>query len=368
MFTSPCHLNLVLLCQSPYRSAEEMLDIWPELPIYIHDFGHSLKEARDDLVAALRLNHRVSGIRLNDTSSSGWETFGPLMQQSFPALTHLWLQPFFQKPGISCSFLGRSAPSLQDLILVGIPVPSLVELLLSATNLVCLLYDDIPCSEYISPQAMVTGLSTLTRLESLSLIFQSPQSLPDRAIRIPPPHTCTLLPALAHLCFKGAPEYMEDLVAQTDAPSLESVQITLFNQEVLEVSELAKFSHHADKLSIPHQAEVILKYYSISITLSLKLRLGNVDPKTLVLKLTCHASASWILYLARFCASCLPSLSPFESLHIDVSVYHRWQNIIDNLYPQWLELLHLFNAVKDLHLSKTAASHVTQALRGLPVE
>jgi len=350
-----------------------MLDIWPELPIYIHDFGHSSNEARDDLVAALRLNHRVSGIRLNFTSASGWETFAPVMQQSFPALTHLWLEPFFQKPGISHSFLGGSAPSLRDLVLVGIPFPPLVELLLSATNLVRLRYDSIPRSGYISPQEMVTGLSALTRLESLSLKFLL-GDLPDRANRIPPPHTRTLFPALTDLCFSGAPEYISDLVAQIDAPSLEWVRITVlvFDWEVLELLELAKFVRRADKLSLislPHRADVIVWFDGISIALSPELQLGLYDPKTLILDFACLMSALRLSYLVQFYASCLPTSSPVESLHIRGSMsYPPWQHFIDDPNPQWLELLRPFNAVKDLRLSYDAAAHVAQALRGLRVE
>ena len=39
-------------------------------------------------------------------------------------------------------------------------------------------------------------------------------------------------------------------MAQIDTPLLESMAITLFNQEFLEVSELSKFVHHADRLSL----------------------------------------------------------------------------------------------------------------------
>jgi len=150
------------------------------------------------------------------------------MQHPFPSLTHLWVHPPFQQSVISCSFLGGSAPSLLDLALIGVPFPQLVELLLSATNLVHLRYNNFTGSGYIPPQAMVTGLSMLTRLESLSLTFESPRDIPDRAIRTPPPHTHTLLPALTYLYFKGPSEYMEDFVAQIDAPLLESVQIRKF--------------------------------------------------------------------------------------------------------------------------------------------
>ena len=366
-FTSPRHLNLVLHFRCPDRSVREMLDIWPELPIFVHDLDHSSKEARDDLVAVLGLNHRVSGIRLNYVSDLAWETFAPLMQHSFPALIYLWIQQYFPERVISRSFLGGSAPSLQDLALIGIPFPPLPELLLPSTNLIRLRYDSIPRSGYISPQAMVTGLSALTRLESLSLTFRSPGDLPDRAIRIPPSHTRTLLPALTYLCFQGTPEYVEDLVAQIDAPSLESVKIVLFDQEVLEVPELAKFIRRADKLSSPQQGEVNFESDFISVRLSPKLLLAKFDPKTLMLNLACDESVLRLSCVTQFCASCLPTPSPFESLHIDVSIFHTWQDVIDDLGPQWLDLLRLFNTVKNLRLAKAVGLHVALALRGLLV-
>jgi len=367
-FTSPRHLNLVLLYRCPFRSAKGMLDIWPELPIFVHDFGYSSKRAGDDIVAALRLNHRVSGIRLDNTSDSGWEIFAPLMQHSFPALTHLWIKPYRPiRNAISHSFLGGSAPCLQVLEVVHLPFPGLPELLSSATNLVRLGYDNIPRSGYISPQAMVTGLSTLIRLQSLSLTFRSPGDLPDGAIRIPPPDMRTLLPALTDLCFGGSSEYVEDLVAQIDSPLLENVQITLFNQEVPQVSELAKFVCRADKLSLPHQAEVILMSHSISIGISPELQLG-FDPKTLILNLDCPEPAMRLSYLARFCASSLSTLSPFESLYIHLPAYYTLPEFIDDPDPQWLELLRLFTTVKNLRLSQTVALHVALTLRGLLVE
>src|SRR6266581_3223307 len=114
-FSSPRHLNLQLLFKPPKRSVKRMLDIWPELPIYIGAFKCSTKNATDNVVAALRLNHRVSGIRLMDTSDSTciWETFGPLMKYSFPALTYLIVDRSYCpiRDVVSSSFLGGSAPS-----------------------------------------------------------------------------------------------------------------------------------------------------------------------------------------------------------------------------------------------------------------
>src|SRR5260221_4187682 len=84
VFTSPRHLNLQLHFKPPKRSVKRMLDIWPELPICIHadSLDRSMKEVRDDVVAALRLTHPVSGIRYASTSSS-LERSGPLMEHPF---------------------------------------------------------------------------------------------------------------------------------------------------------------------------------------------------------------------------------------------------------------------------------------------
>ena len=153
-----------------------MLEIWPELPIFIHNLDCQTKEAGDDVAAALTLNHRVYGIRLENTSDPAWETWVSLMQHPFPVLRYLWVRPFISiKNAISRSFLSGSAPCLQDLVLIDVPFPALPELLFSATNLVRLLYKGISISGYIPPQAMATGLSVLTRLEVLSILFRVPQ-------------------------------------------------------------------------------------------------------------------------------------------------------------------------------------------------
>ena len=340
-----------------------MLDVWPELPVYLHAFDYP-KKARDKVVAALGLNHRVSGIRLEKTSAKGWGTFAPLLQRPFPVLTHLWVKPHLSitRP-ISRAFLGGSAPCLRDLVLVGIPLPALPELLSSATSLVRLWYNDIPHSGYIPPQAMVTGLSALTRLESLSLTIQSPRDFPGRAIRILPPHTRTLLPALTDLRFQGASEYMEVLATQIDAPSLESLVIA-FYRGVLEVSELGKFVRRADKLSLVDRAEVTLEPDCISVKRSQEVLVGRVDPKTLILNPACPDWDFRPLNFAKFCALFFPTYSPFERLQIDVPFF--WQDVIDD--PKWLELLCPFNTMKHLRLDGSVTPPVLKLLKGLAVE
>ena len=365
-FSSPRHLNLQLLCKIPQRSVEEMLDIWPELPIYVSAIGYLVtKKERDNCIAALQLNHRVSGIRLRATAISAWETLAPLMYQPFPALTHLSIEPDILISPISPSFLGGSAPFLQVLRLIRVPFPELPELLLSATDLDHLSYEVIPSSGYISSQEMVTGLSALTQLKSLYLTFLPFRDLSDKAIRIPPPHTRALLPALTNLHFRGVSEYMEDLAAQTDASLLEKFEITFFHQEILEVSELAKFIRRADKLSLVDRAQVV--YVTDSISVRLSEILSGIKPKTLEIHLICPHSQFRLSHLVQLCASCFPTPSIFECLLINVQ-RHSWDEFIFDPDPQWLELLCLFSNVKQLRLVKAVAHPIAQALGELPAE
>jgi len=347
-----------------------MLNIWPELHIYIVILDYPVVEEMDNLIAAPRLNHRVSRIRFHSRSDLAWETFASLMQQPFPALTDLWVDLQFPKHVISPSFLGGSAPCLRALHLDSISFPALPNLLLSATNLVRLSYGRITSSGYIPLQEMVAGLSALTRLESLSLTFICERELPTgtyREIRISPSHTRTLLPALTDLHFLGFPEYMEDLVAQIDAPLLESMEIALFHERVLEVPQLAKFVCRADKLSLLDRAKVTFKSDIISVFLSRELE-REVDPKTLWLDLSCLESLLRLSYLTQCCASYLATLSPLKSLRIGIPHYYIWKDVIDEPYPQWLGLLRLFDTVQGLYLSEYVGPRVVQALRGLPAE
>ena len=119
-------------------------------------------------------------------------------------------------PVLPKEFLGRSAPRLREITLSGIPYPALPALLRSASHLVTLELHRIPPTGYISPQAMATCLAALPRLDTLDLQLQSVFPRPER---IRPPVTRFLLPALTSFEFRGASEYLEDLVARIESPT-----------------------------------------------------------------------------------------------------------------------------------------------------
>jgi F-box-like len=207
VFQSPRRLNLQLYC-TPETPAKDTLDVWPALPLIVQGFMDLCLV--DNIIAALGQSNRVCRV---DLRLASWELekLLPAMQVPFPELTELELFLYGEPlPVIPDSFLGRSAPRLRIFTLNDISFPGLPNLLLSATNLVSLRLTDIP--EYISPEAMGALLSVFSSLETLYLELQTPQSLPDRESRSLHPPKHSVLPAFHEFHFRGATEYLEELV------------------------------------------------------------------------------------------------------------------------------------------------------------
>ncbi len=338
-----------------------MLDLWPELPIAIADAGDTIVEGAENVVAALEFNDRVSAICLGNVSGPVLvEVSAAVEQVPFPALTDLVLWSYDgMAPVISDSFLGVSAPRLQYLNSVGIPIPSLPKLLLSATDLRFIHVGNIPHSGYFSPEAMVTCLSALTRLEEFSLEFRSPLSRPSRA---KPLLTRIILPVLTYLRFKGVTEYLEGLLARIDTPLLDEIYITLFNQLIFNISQLPKFLCRTEQFKALDQADVAFYERSIRVTLSPP---AETVPTKLVLSISCGGPDWQVSSLAQVFHSWFPTISTLEYLDIRYSPPH-WECDIENI--QWQELFYSFTAVKNLYLSKEVAPRVAPALQELAGE
>jgi hypothetical protein len=361
VFMSPRRLDLRLCCRAG-TLVRERLDVWPPLPIVVMVYGDEAWD-EDDIIAALEHNDRICEIDLRPgyVPNSRLEKLFAAMQQPFSALTRLQLHYEARDqtaPVFPNSFLGGSAPLLQSLILGGIPCPGLPKLLLSATHLVTLELSGIPHSGYFPPEAMVNGLSVLIRLERLVIEFDSPQSRPGWQRRRLPPPTRTLLPVLTTFQFKGAGEYLEDLVARIDAPLLNDLEITFFQQLIFDTPQLAQFISRTPRFKAYDGARVVFSELEIRITLS-----QNFD-ETLKLGILCNQSEWQLSSLAQICNLFLP-LHTVEDLHILENEYSQpdWQEDIES--DQWLQLLHPFTAVKDLHMSQEFAPRIAAALREL---
>ena len=362
VFRSPRSLNLRLVFS--LGKPRGMLDVWPALPLIIWDYECSRKSI-DDVIGLLEHPLRVCQINLMWISSSRYlKKVSAAMQVPFLQLTNLVLQSYcVTMPALPDSFLGGSAPRLRKLSLNRIPFPGLPKLLLSATQLVGLYLKNIPQSGYISPEAMSAALSTLTNLESLHLIFQSPLSYPDLSIRHPPPKPF-VLPVLTSLKFKGVGKYLEALVAWIDAPQLSKLNITFSDRIVFSTPQLIQFIHHTPRLMALETARVFFGDDFAKVHLSSR----GSGHREVVIEILCGNFGRQLSSLEQVLILSLPPFSMLENLYIydpysQLDSESDWQD--DNEVMPWLGLLHPFTAVKNLYLSEQIATCIAPVLQDL---
>jgi hypothetical protein len=353
----------------------EKLGIWPPLLIKILSTSPDLV---DNIIAALEHPNRIREITIIWNWSTGSLPASPLdrlvamMQKPFPELESLYLGIHDETlPAFPDTFLGGSAPRLQSLHLDHIPFPTLPLLLLSCNNLVSLALSRIPNSGYMSPEAMVTSMATLTRLSSLYISFDSPASLPDWRTqhRRPPPLTRAILPALAVFWFNGVSEYLEDLVARINAPILDTVDITLFNQLVFHTQQLGQFIGNVPIFMSYTKAKMVLTSTHFTINCS-SIESDGLSLQSLELKIPSIGSEGHLQVssMAQICSQLSFLISRIERLYIEEPSGRltTFQLNIDN--TQWLELFHSFTAVQALYLPSRIRSPIMSALQGLSEE
>ena len=321
----------------------------------------------ENIFAALEHNDRVCSVNLTNIPSWHTEKVLAAMQKPFPALTYLQLHFLYEKTPVDPAlFLGGSAPSLETLVLSYVPFPGLPSLLLSATYLVNLTLWRIPHSGYISPEAVVTCLSVLTRLKSLEIGFESPRRYPDRNSLGLPPQTRALLPVLTRLCFRGDSEYLEDLVARIDAPLLDFLDTMFFHQLIFDAPQLTQFISRTPGLKAHEEARLIFStHWSVSVAVP------RIFYGALKLGISCRQSNLLASSMAQVHGSSFPQalIPTVECLYILEDPYRaqllelHWQDDIEN--AQWLELLHPFTGVRDLYISQELVSHIAPALQEL---
>ena len=370
VFGSPRRLGLRLFC-TPETPAKDTLDVWPALPLIIVSslaLSALSPPVTDNVIAALGQSNQAREVSL--WHLAGWQLGKVLaqMQVSFPELTLLHLLSDDETPPvIPDSFLGGSAPRLQVLWLNSILFPGLPKLLLSATHLVELDLTDIPHSGYISPEAIVAALSTLSSLKSFQLQFRSPRSHPDWESQSLPPPKRSVLPALDNFRFKGVTEYLEELVTRIDTPQINYMFITLFNQIDFHCPQLAQFVNCTPTLRTLDDARVRFRNSTASVRLrSLK---PKITPKIgfgdLLIEISCREPDWQLSSIEQVCDPTLHPLSTVEDFYIE----HEYSELVwkddDIENTLWLQLLIPFIAVKNLYLSKEFAPGIAAALQEL---
>ena len=246
-----------------------------------------------------------------------------------------------------------------------ISFPGLPDLLLSSTGLVSLELRRVPHSWYISPDAMVTHLSALTRLESLILGFKFRRSRPDRESRRSPPPIRTIIPALTRFKFEGATEYAEDLVTRIDTLRLDNLDITFFPETVLDISNLSQFiSRRVPKFQTPDEARVTFSYDYITA----KLFFPAAGHERFVLGILGDESARRLSSFIHLCRPFLPAFARVERLYIYQygNRRQRWEDMFH--WQAWQDfplLLYFFTHAKDLYVSSEVTTYIVPFLKHL---
>jgi len=365
VFAFPRWLRLELRCTNKIP-VKKMLDVWPALPIVIDaKITNKWRSGVTNVIAALKGHDLVCRIKFWGVPN--WLLKSAVIKKPFPELTDLALHSNEENaPIIPDLFLGGSAPRLQSLEFRGIPFlfPALGRLLLSATDLSTFRLLNVPISGYISPELIVTALSALTRLQELFINFRSPRSGADR--EHPPPSLLRrlVLPSLTEFHFKGDSEYLEDIVGRMDAPALDRVAVTFFNQLVFDTPLLRDFFSCTELFQKPDRADVFFTRSSIDFTLSQGE--GILDRRILEVGISSSVPEWQLSSLAQFLSASLPTLPTLErlSIHADFSFSSQYfPSDMEN--NQWLELLRPFVNVKDLYISIWVAGRFATALQEL---
>ena len=264
IFASPSRLDLKLFC-SPGTPVRKGLGWWPAFPIIV-DYNKVTSEDEDNVVAALEHPDRVRRVTLSRITRALWEKLDAAMQKPFPALTHVCLTGPTnideRAPVLPRELLGGGTLRLKELDLDGMSYPKLPEFLPSARDLVRLRFANIPPTCVLSPKEMLTGLAGLTRLESLTIEFQNSirlNLLTDQKLSAPAT-PAVRLPVLDRFTFRGYCEYLEDLVAQIDAPLVTKFNIDYFSQPTYHVPQLARFLARSEIFKPPGLSSVSIRY------------------------------------------------------------------------------------------------------------
>lgn len=312
------------------------------------------RKDEDNIHIGLQQHGRVRQVSLRAPSSSLHMLLEP-MNKSFPRLEYFSLLSTTTEDTSLVLPEKFRAPDLRHLALHGIGLPMELPLIPSAIALSTLSLTHIGASCYFPPVRLVTELQGLPHLEELSIGFATPIPLPSSERELLPASIPPVtLPTLKQLTFRGVGVYLDNLVAQIDAPLLERLNLALFFELDFTLENLAEFIQRAQGFGCP-VAQVIFNKDGPSIDT------GYHKQGKFSLRVNCE-HPDWQVYSAtQVCSAIGGVLSAVEELTLDLNV--DWGNTLDDMW--WHELLLPFDGVKKLHIGSSLTLELCQALRSV---
>ena len=364
VFASPgeplARLQLVFTHGTP---VSKILDCWPALPI-VPEYGGSLAlnppapEDEDNIMAALKQSDRVTSISLTVTSSL-LERLSAV-EEPFSELEHLVL---LTRDNVQLTLPStfRWGPRLRYLHLTTrIAFYTLLQLLHSSGNLVDLQLHGVLNPRRFSLDTFANTLSGMAWCQSLSLYF-----LPtDYYLTLsPPPGERVVLPVLTRLNFRGFAEYLDYLVARTDAPHLREIEVTFFNSNnrMFDLSPLAKFIDRTGMHTSHRRAHILSFERAISISL---IQPGSAT--CLKLRLLREPMSEQRTFMGQVCIHFSALLFNVEDLRISATRPSRWY---EGFFNAWLRRpLNAFTGVNRLHVVGNLSTAILQAFQLDPLQ
>ena len=121
--------------------------------------------------------------------------------------------------------------------------------------------------DYLLPDPLVARLESFSKLEELSISFNTPGIPPSpRNGRdlLEETEAGVTLPLLKRFTFQGGSAYLDRLLSQIRTPLLKQLNIMLFNQLHYALSHLTRFTNTTERHIIPI-AKIIFKHDAVSI-------------------------------------------------------------------------------------------------------
>ena len=332
------------------------LGYWPPFPLVI-SYGAIHRpptpEDENNIMAALEHTDRVRSIRF--TVSSTLLKKLSTISKPFLELEDLVLLPE-DNSQLTLPNTFWWGHRLRTLHSTRIAFASLPQLLTPSQNLVDIQLDEIPGAGYFSPEAFVYALCGMTQLQSLSVHFLP---CPPRRnyLSLPPlPGDRVVLPVLTRFRYRGISKYLDILVARVDAPRLNDIDITFFNQPTLEASQLAHFIGRIESWRTPLRADILSSRGAISITLTRPEALST----RLKLQVSCEQVDWQLSFISQICDHLSVFLSGVENLGVETAGH---SNVPDDMEDeQWLRLICAFGGARDFRVASAFATDISRAL------
>ena len=340
-----------------------MLAHSPPLPLIIDhgDQNHELTaEDEEGIMLALQHRDRVRCIYLEKPVPC-LQKLVKAMDDRFPMLEYLHIAP----PTIQGARLVLpstfEAPQLRILVLKQVASPIGPPLLTTAVSLVRLSLQWIHPLTNLYPNHLFQALSLLPQLQNLMITFSSP--VPDREIerqllRIPT-ITHITLPNLRAFNFRGVSAYSEPLLSHMNAPLLDILSFTFFNQLSFSVPHLGQFVTTAVNLG---SSRVKFLFYHQAVAAFMHRSVSAHSP-TLVFHVGCDNLDLQVSSMAQM----FNVLSPFCSAVVDLTLDYRSHTLSSGSHnqadpTQWRELLGSFRNVETLRVHDGLVGELSRCL------